>query len=307
MKIFMTGATGVLGRRVVKLLRQENHEIGALSRSHESAQQLESMGVESFLVDLFDPKEIISATEGFDAIFHLATHIPKVPIPRRSIHWKENDQIRVQGTQNLLEAARCNGIECFIQPSITIIYGDKAGDYVHSKSPIAERVIRMARSAVEMEKIIRAESRLKHVILRFASFYGSDTFHTQNLIEQARGSRLPVIGNGDTYMNFIHVDDAAGAICYAYKNRERLENSTLNFSDFSPIKASTFMTTMAQKFGSKKPIYIPKFMARPLLGKDLYQYLTDSYRIQPDPLTSDWKPAFANFWEGLEAPSLAAP
>src|SRR5690349_17033615 len=92
-RVFITGATGVLGKRVTKLLIEKNIQVVALSRSANNVSQLKQMGIEIFEGDLFDAKQMIEATKNCDAIFHLATHIPKKPIPNKRKDWEENDKI----------------------------------------------------------------------------------------------------------------------------------------------------------------------------------------------------------------------
>src|ERR1700712_4466371 len=86
-RVFITGATGVLGKRVAKLLIEKNIQVVALSRSASNVSQLKQIGVEVFEGNLFDTKEMIEATKNCDAIFHLATHIPRKPIPNKLKDW----------------------------------------------------------------------------------------------------------------------------------------------------------------------------------------------------------------------------
>ena len=169
-RVFITGATGVLGKRVARLLIEKNIQVVALSRSASNVSQLKQIGVEVFEGNLFNPKEMIEATKNCDAIFHLATHIPKKPIPNKLKDWRENDKIRTEGTKALLQAAVVNNIKIFIQESVTILYGNKNGETVTSETPIAKEPIQWTRSAVEMENMIRAEKRNRACYSSFWKF-----------------------------------------------------------------------------------------------------------------------------------------
>src|SRR6185503_7969060 len=114
-RVFITGATGVLGKRVTKLLKEKNIRVVALSRSQSNSAQLKEAGAEVVEGDLFNAEEMIETTKNCDAIFHLATHIPKKPIPKKMSDWKDNDKIRTAGTRALLQAAVANNIKIFIQ------------------------------------------------------------------------------------------------------------------------------------------------------------------------------------------------
>jgi 2-alkyl-3-oxoalkanoate reductase len=99
MKVFITGATGVLGKRVVKSLISKNISVIALSRSSQNEELLKNLGAESKQADLFNANEMIKATKGCDAILHLATHIPQKTMPK-SKDWELNDRIRIDGTKH---------------------------------------------------------------------------------------------------------------------------------------------------------------------------------------------------------------
>ncbi len=300
-RVFITGATGVLGKRVAKLLTEKNIQVVALSRSASNSSQLKQAGVEVFEGNLFNPEEMIEATKNCDAIFHLATHIPRKPIPNKMKDWKENDEIRTVGTKALLQAAVANNIKIFIQESITILYGNKNGAQVTSETPIANEQIIWTKSAVEMENMIRDEKRTGHVILRFGSFYSEDSWNTTYLFDSVRKRKMPIIGKGDFYWNLISVDDAADAVVYSLENFRRLKNKTLNFSDFSPIRYKDFVNGVVALTGSKKAFSIPLFLAKLLMGKEVIGFITNSYRIQQDDITSDWKPKYKNCLEGMKS------
>ncbi len=300
-KVFITGATGVLGKRVVKSLIDKDIQVVALSRSASNSSQLKQAGVEVVEGNLFDPEEMIEATKNCDAIFHLATHIPRKPIPNKMKDWEENDKIRTEGTKALLQAAVANNIKIFIQESVTILYGNKNGETVTSETPIAEEQIKWTRSAVEMENMIRGEKRTGHIILRFGSFYSEDSWNTTYLFDSIRKRQFPVIGKGDFYWNLISVDDAANAVVYSYQNFQRLKNKTINFTDFSPILYKDFAIGLAALTGSKKPFSIPLFVAKLLMGKEVIGFITNSYRIQQDDIISDWKPKYKNCLEGMQS------
>lgn len=300
-RIFITGATGVLGTRVVKLLSEKNIKVVALSRSASNSLQLKQAGVEVVTGNLFNPDEMIAATKKCDAIFHFATHIPRKPIPNKLNDWKENDKIRTEGTKALLQAAVANNIKIFIQESVTILYGNKNGATVTSETPIAKEQIRWTKSAVEMENMIRSEKRTGHVILRFGSFYSEDSWNTTYLFDSVRKRKMPIIGKGDFYWNLISVDDAANAVVYSLENFQRLKNKTINFSDFSPIQFKDFANGIATLTGSKKPFSIPFFLAKLLMGKNIIGFITNSYRVQQDDIISDWKPKYRNYLEGMKS------
>jgi nucleoside-diphosphate-sugar epimerase len=105
MKIFVTGATGVLGRPVVKALVETSHRVQALSRSPKDEALLRGLGASPVEVDLFDSTELTHVLSGTNAIMHLATKIPPTGQLGKRSSWLENDHLRRDGTRCLVEAA----------------------------------------------------------------------------------------------------------------------------------------------------------------------------------------------------------
>lgn len=300
-KVYITGATGVLGKRVSRKLLNMGTQVTALSRSNENSNALKEMGVKPLKADLFDPGSLIKSTMGCSAILHLATHIPQKALPDQPADWEINDRIRTEGTVNLLKAAEKNNIKKFIQQSVTYVYGNKNGAPVDSGTPVAEKLPFMIRSALEMERRIRETSKVDHIIARFGQFYSGDSFNTSGLIKSIKKRKMPMIGKGDFFWNTIHVDDAADAIVYCYKNFDHLKNHTLNFTDFNPLPYSKILSELSNYLGSKKPFGIPKWVAAMILKKDIYQFITASHKIEQDQLISDWQPEHPDFISGMKS------
>src|SRR5262245_54222704 len=108
MRIFVAGATGVLGKRVLRGLSTQGHELFGLARQPSNAKALADLGATARTGDLFDPASLVEATKGCEAVLHLATAIP--PGSRTSVSdWALNDRIRREGTRNLVDAAMANG------------------------------------------------------------------------------------------------------------------------------------------------------------------------------------------------------
>jgi 2-alkyl-3-oxoalkanoate reductase len=300
MKVFLTGATGILGKRVAKVLKDGGHDPFALSRSDANELQIREQGIRPVAGNLFSKEDMLKATKGFDAVFHLATHIPKIPVPDKPSHWAENDRIRIEGTKNLLHACRENNIRIFMQPSITVLYGDLKGAWVDENTNVDPYPIMMVKSAHEMEQMIRKEKNVGHVILRFGTFYAPDAYNTHHLIEQVMKRKIPVIGKGKNYLNFIHADDAADALCFAFEHFKELENKTIDVTDFSPVTSGEFLVRLAQYAGVKKPYSVPLFLLKLMLNRDIYKYLTHSYRVKKPGGLALWEPKHPNPLEGFK-------
>src|SRR5438552_667346 len=105
MNVFVTGATGVLGRPVTRMLIDIGHHVRALARNSSNHSRLREIGAEPVSASLFDMPSLRQAVGDSEAILHLATHIPPSKQARRRDAWRENDRIRIEGTRNLVDAA----------------------------------------------------------------------------------------------------------------------------------------------------------------------------------------------------------
>ena len=120
-KILVTGATGVVGRRLVPILVREGHSVVAMGHGSRSREALERMGAAPIEADFADPGSLRRAVRGCDAVVNLATHMPasSTELLHRS-SWTENDAIRSRGSSNLVDAALAEGAARFIQESFAL-------------------------------------------------------------------------------------------------------------------------------------------------------------------------------------------
>jgi nucleoside-diphosphate-sugar epimerase len=117
--VFLAGATGVLGIRILPLLVSEGHVVAGMTRSPGKSSDLEALGAESVVCDVFDGPALIAAVSTFspDALMHQVTDLPD-HIEKLPEFAARNDRVRTEGTRNLLAAARAAGVERFVAQSI---------------------------------------------------------------------------------------------------------------------------------------------------------------------------------------------
>ncbi len=222
MRVFISGATGVLGRRVVRRLIRNGHAVVGLSRSQSNSEWLRKNGAEARSGDLFEQEQMNQLTADCDAILHLATAIP-TKARTRTADWQMNDRIRRDGTRILVEAAIHNGCKLYVQESLTLIYGEQDGDWVDEDSAIPEKQPSVLESALDMERIVQnaiKQRDLPAIILRFGSFYCHDSAQTQAMLQLVQKGFFPIAGDGRSYWNLIQADDAASAVVKAVENYE---------------------------------------------------------------------------------------
>ena len=225
LKLFITGGTGVLGKRVIPLLHQNGHDLGILSRSEENSKSIKKMGAKPIKVDLFNEKSINQAVSEYEGILHLATAIPRKN--RTSAKdWDINTRIRLEGTTNLVNAVLKFKMKFLILQSVTFAYGHRDGEWVDESIlptipvpnavKISKEFQNISDSNIIMENLFRDQIQklgLPGIILRFGWFYSYDSANIPGMVER----KFPLTGDGEAYWNLINVDDAAVAITKTVK------------------------------------------------------------------------------------------
>jgi nucleoside-diphosphate-sugar epimerase len=298
MQAFIAGATGVLGRRVVKKLLSRGHRVAALVRSDANEALIRELGAEPRRADIFQATAVERTSGGADAILHLATAIPVSARTSRA-DWKLNDRLRREGTKNLLKAAALTGARLYLQQSITFLYGDRGGEWVDEASPVSGRLAPVLESAADMEAMVRAAP-VPSVILRFGAFYAHDAAHTRMLFEMARKNQAVVISGGKNYTNPIHVDDAAEAVCQTIERADSAAGETFNICDDEPATTRAIVDLVCEELGARGPRSLPRFVAKWALGAHLIDSIVASVRVKNGKARErlDFTPRHPTFREG---------
>jgi nucleoside-diphosphate-sugar epimerase len=216
LKVFVAGATGVIGRRAVARLVEAGHEVTAVARSEKKAEGVRALGATPVQVSLFDRDALAAAVAGHDAVLNLATKIPSMSHAARPGAWDENNRIRSEGSANLVDAALAAGASRYVQESITFTYPDSGDAWIDAGStaidppPLGASV---AEAEANAARFTAAGG--TGVVLRFGMFYAADASHTQAMVAAARRGISVVAGGPDAYQSMIHADDAASAVVAA--------------------------------------------------------------------------------------------
>lgn len=268
MRVFLAGASGVIGQRLVPLLLDAGHEVTGMTRSEASADGLRERGVEPALCDVFDPAGLERAVAAArpEAVIHQLTSLPKRINPRKT-DFGPNNRIRREGTANLVAAARAAGARRFVAQSIAFIYVPAPGaasedaPVVDVPGPGGEG----PRAAVDLERQVTTTDGIDGVALRFGYFYGPGTSYGEggSLFEDVERRRFPVVGAGTGVFSFIHVDDAAAATLAAL---EGTATGVLNVVDDDPAPLAEWLPVYAQAIGAKAPRRVPVWLAKLIAG-----------------------------------------
>lgn len=297
MRIFITGATGVIGRRVVPLLLVKGHEVTIATREKGRRPVPWKDEVRAVLVDLLDPTTL-TAVRGHDAVINLATHMPSSStrmLFRRA--WRPNDRIRQLGSQNLVEAALAADVQCLVQESFAPTYPDRGDDWIDESVPLQPAAYN--RSVLDAEASARrfSDAGRSGVTLRFAAFYGPDSSQLQDLIRVLRRGWAPLPGGPCKFISSVSHDDAATAVVAALNARP----GEYNVVDDEPVRREVYAGTLASLLGARAPRFPPGW-ATPLFGA-VGELLARSLRISNRKFRAEtgWQPRYPSVREGWVA------
>lgn len=270
MRIFLAGATGAIGRRLLPLLVAEGHQVTGLTRTATKAPAIEAQGAEPVVADALDGPAIERAVQAArpDAVIHELTAIPARLDPRRiKRDFVATNLLRSEGTRVLAGAARGAGVARMISQSLAPAYAPAADGRLRRESdPLFLDAPAAYRSTVEalaaLERTVQTMP--EGVVLRYGFFYGPGTGIAPggSIAEQVRARRFPIVGRGGGVWSFIHVDDAARATLAALT----APPGTYNVVDDDPAPVAQWLPELADALGAPAPRHVPTLLARLLAG-----------------------------------------
>lgn len=299
MRVFIAGATGVLGRRLVQRMCARGDTVVGLVRTSTAAHALRALGAIPSQADLFDRDALARAADGCDVIVHAATAIPQKARPRGR-DWAANDRIRRAGTQALTHCAAQVGARLYLQQSV-IWVAQPAGDapFTEDTPPAPDAVVRSALDGERIAQAAGARQGFRVAVLRCGMFYGFDTAHTRMMAEALRRRRLPIFGTGSAFWSCLHVDDAADAfVAAAVAGRD----GVWHVVDNEPAPVHQYLDYFAAQLHAPPPRRVPLWAARLLAGPAAVRFFTRSSRTSNARFCRDyaWTPQFPSFREGID-------
>jgi nucleoside-diphosphate-sugar epimerase len=299
MRVFVTGGTGVIGRRVLPLLLAEGHSVTVALRGQGSGLP---DTVATIRVGLFDPDGLRRALAGHDAVINLATHIPSASWKMLlTPYWRENDRIRTTGVRNLTDAARLNGISRFVQESFAPIYPDCGEAWVDESMPL--KPASYNRSVLDAESSVRdfaVDGRIG-TVLRFGALYGPDAVQMQTYIDGVKKGWAALPGDPRAFISSLSHGDAATAVLHALK----APSGPFNIVDDQPVRRAEFFGSLARAMHARPPRFPPRWVT--LLLGPVGETVARSLRISNRAFraATGWQPQYPSVREGWPA-TLAA-
>lgn len=299
MKIFIAGASGVLGRRLVRQFAARGHAVVGQVRSAKAEAAVKDAGGEPRHADLFDAESLAQAADGCDTLIHAATAIP-VKQKTTPADWAMNDRIRRKGTRCLTEAAAKIGARTYIQESITWVARPRDDSPFDENSPLVPDPV--IQSAIDSEAIAReagATDGFAVAVLRCGYFYDCDSGHTRMIADALRKRQMPIVGSGEAIWGMLHTDDAASAYVAA---AEKPATGIWHIVDNEPVTVGAYLREFAARLGAPEPRRFPVWLAKWLAGNTAVEFLTRSTRTTSERFRRDfgWTPKYPTYREGLE-------
>jgi 2-alkyl-3-oxoalkanoate reductase len=276
MRVFVAGATGAIGRRLVPQLMERGHDVvGTYRSSAERADRLRAGGARMLALDLLDAAAVRQAVIETrpDAIVHEATALSSGGFSRKlDKTFAQTNRLRTAGTDALLAAAREAGVARFVAQSFAPYRYVRQGGMVKTEDdPLdASPPAGAHETNAAMAYLDQVVTGAGGIALRYGGFYGD---LDDQLARMVRKRRYPMIGDGAGFTSWIHLDDAAAATVLALEHEGP---AIYNIVDDEPAATSEWLPVLAEALGAKPPWHLPTWVVRILVGEDAVMGATQS-------------------------------
>jgi nucleoside-diphosphate-sugar epimerase len=294
MKVFIAGGTGAIGRHATRAVVEAGHEVTAIARTPEKAAMLERQGAKAVHVSVFERSALEVALEGQDAVINLTSAIPPTAQFMNPKAWVANDQVRIEGSAAIVDAALAAGVARVVQESVSMLYPENGSTWIDEDMPTDLYPMARANLAAEANTNRFSNNGRIGVILRFGWFYGPGAKHSEEFLALARCHVCVQMGSPGGYVSSIHMADAGAAVVKALN----VSAGTFNIVDDEPLTKREYANALEFAAGKKAWLRLPG-QAALLLG-DRSTSLTRSLRVSNNRfrLATGWFPKYPSAREG---------
>ena len=277
MRVFVAGGTGVLGRRLVPQLIARGHQVTATTTTSTRLSLLEQLGADGTVMDGLDAMSVGNAVAKArpDSIVHQMTaigpaHAGKPDIKHIDRWFAMTIRLRTEGTDHLLAAAKATGSH-FVAQSYASWNGIREGGWVKTEDDpldMHEGTAAYA-GALAIRHVEDVVVNAGGVALRYGALYGPGAIDDQ--VELVRKRQFPLVGGGAGYSSWVHLDDAGATVLAVEQNA----SGVFNIVDDEPAPANEWLPYLASCAGAKRPMRVPKWLARLLAGDVAVAMMTE--------------------------------
>ncbi len=309
MRVFLAGATGAVGQRLMPALLQDGHEVVAMTRTPAKADGLRAAGAVPVVADALDREAVMGAVLGAepDVIVHQMTALTgATDLKRFDRVFATTNRLRTEGTRHLLDAARAAGTRRLIAQSFTGWPFAREGGPVKGEDapldPDPPRAQRESLAAIrELETLVGEAGDVEGVVLRYGGFYGPGTSLSANgeMTELVRRRRLPVVGSGDGRWSFTHIDDAVGGVLATLTPGG--PTGVFAIVDDEPARTADWLPALASALGAPAPRHVPAWLGRIAAGEAVVTMMTTARGASNERARSvlGWTPRWPTWRKGF--------
>ncbi len=309
-RIFVAGATGVLGRRLVEMLVERGYEVTGLTRTPSKRALLEELGARPVVADALDAPAMHEAirTARPEIVVHQMTALSDLGSLRNfEKAFRQNARLRAEGTDILLAASREAGVGRFVAQAFAgFLLGPGEPGVLSEDDPLLTPAPEPFRRVLEADRHLEAAvlgaTWTEGIVLRYGGFYGPGTTMSKRppglQSEMVRQRRFPLVGRASGYTSFIHLDDAATATIAAI---ERGRRGIYHVTDDEPAPASEWLPVLASAVGGPPPFRVPVWLARLLAGPAAVAMMTRASGASNAKARRElaWEPRYPSWRDGF--------
>ena len=308
MRVFIAGATGAVGRRLVPLALRAGHQVTGMTRSEDKAAALRAGGAEAAVADALDRAAVVAAVAKAapEVVVHQLTALSSFTNLRRfDSEFAATNLLRTQGTTNLVAAAHAAGARRFFAQSFGGWPYARTGGPVKTEEdeldPDPPAKFEATLEAIRyLEHAVLSAEEIEGIALRYGWFYGPGTSLGEGgkYLEAVRRRRFPIIGDGTGVWSFIHIDDVASATLSAL---ERGAAGVFNIADDEPAPVAEWLPFLASAIDAPPPRHIPAWLGRPLIGEHGLMLMNEARGAANSKAKRElgWQPRYASWREGF--------
>jgi 2-alkyl-3-oxoalkanoate reductase len=302
MRVFVAGASGAIGARLVPQLIDRGHDVVGTFTKPKGADRVRALGAVPVKLDILDGAAVRRAVLDAqpEAIIHQATALAGAAFSRNLDRtFAATNRLRTEGTDALLAAAEHAGVRRFVAQSFASHRYARVGEMVKTEDdPLDQAPPGSARETnAAMRHVDEAVTSAGGIALRYGSFYGAAN---DGLVEPVRRRQYPIVGDGAGVTSFVHLEDAAAAAVLAL---EHDGPGIFNVVDDDPAPLSEWLPVLAEVLGAKPPRRVPPWMARLFAGELAVVTGTESRGASNDKAKQQlgWKPRYPSWRQGFVA------
>ena len=315
MKIFVAGATGVLGRELVPQLVARGHEVAGMTRSASKQALVRSLGARPVVADALDPDAVAQAVASAEpeVIVHELTALSgKMSIrdarhPDRSPMAQMTNRLRTEATDHLLAAGRAVGARRFVAQSFGAFrYAHTGGPVLTEDEPLDPDPPASLRPVVEgllyLERAVTTIEWGEGLALRYGGFYGPGTAISlapdAPMAAPIRKRQFPIVGDGGGILSHIHIQDAASATVAAV---EHGRPGIYYVVDDDPAPVREWLPVLASALDAKPPRRIPRWLGRLAAGEAATLMMTEVRGASNAKAKRElgWQPRYSSWRQGF--------